>query len=845
MCFMCDQDKSALRDSWWSNYGYTPSNSSAHVQQALAGSLVAAPDADIMTDLLEDIGGIAPIGAVTLPVPILDNVADNTGTKASLVVGGPRVFGTINTPGDQDFYKVQLVGGVTYELAVYGTKSGFSGVPLADAFVEVYDAGGKMVDFTDGGSPNDSLGLDARLTFTAPATGTYYMNARAFDADPRNGTKGDIVGDYETFVKVSDYKPEYTLESPLHSLDWGTQFDGTSRNPDGAEGPRPTGHEVENKIGGKNVLSYYFAREGEVFVDNAANPLNLTTTMVAKGMEQWEKDAFVRATKEYEKVADLQYKETDDRFAADIVVITYNGTPGIATPSVLGRMSAPDTASEGQTEYNAGDYRWTPEGTAPGGLLFGTLIHELGHGHGMSHPHDNGGRSSIMRGVTEIETAVYTLGDYDLNQGVYTMMSYQRGWQTAPYGQSSSDSGYGMIGSLMAFDIAVIQDKYGVNEEWATGDDVYQLKDVNAHGTYYSSIWDAGGTDSIVYSGIKDAVIDLRPASLKYEHGGGGWISYAYGIHGGYTIADGVTVENATSGGGNDKLTGNGVANRLTAGAGNDVIDGGGGADTLIGGAGKDQLNGGAGGDTFIFSALADSAVGAGRDVIGDWAEGDLIDLRDVGATTFIGGDMFSARPGQVRVVVLTDQTIVEVDANGDNRADMQIELTGSHLLDRLDFVDLNGAPSSGNDELWGTTGNDSISALAGNDTVHGGAGLDTLDGGEGQDVLIGGAGRDMLTGGAGADRFVITATQDSTRGAGRDAILDFEQGVDKIDLGGLGMDWMFMGTRGFTGEREQLAFMKGFDSTFIQGDIDGDFVADFQIELAGSYDLTPSDFIY
>ena len=74
----------------------------------------------------------------------------------------------------------------------------------------------------------------------------------------------------------------------------------------------------------------------------------------------------------------------------------------------------------------------------------------------------------------------------------------------------------------MALDIAVIQDKYGVNEDWATGNDTYVLKDVNEWGvyidaatgqpavhdatnqatardgyyegqsTYYSSIWDAG-----------------------------------------------------------------------------------------------------------------------------------------------------------------------------------------------------------------------------------------------------------------------------------------------------------------------------------------------------------------
>jgi serralysin len=109
----------------------------------------------------------------------------------------------------------------------------------------------------------------------------------------------------------------------------------------------------------------------------------------------------------------------------------------------------------------------------------------------------------------------------------------------------------------MAFDVAAIQDKYGVNEEWATGNDTYVLKDVNEAGTFYSCIWDAGGSaDAITYSGARNANIDLRPATLEYEFGGGGWISYAFGIFGGFTIANGVTIENASSGSGNDTLTG-------------------------------------------------------------------------------------------------------------------------------------------------------------------------------------------------------------------------------------------------------------------------------------------------
>ena len=62
-------------------------------------------------------------------------------------------------------------------------------------------------------------------------------------------------------------------------------------------------------------------------------------------------------------------------------------------------MSPPDESDEGLAQFNSGDYRWTEQNLQQGGFSYVTLIHEFGHGHGLSHPHDNGGRSGIMNGV--------------------------------------------------------------------------------------------------------------------------------------------------------------------------------------------------------------------------------------------------------------------------------------------------------------------------------------------------------------------------------------------------------------------------------------------------------------
>jgi serralysin len=815
---------------------------------------------------------LAPYDTVlALPILVADTEADNINTSATITVDGAHIVSTINTIGDQDFFKVELEAGKTYEIGQYAAVAGPSGVPLSDAFIELYDSTGKLISFTDGGGRTpggEAYGLDALFTFTPTVSGTYYINARAFEGSTTDGSdKGDSIGDYELFVDSvapDTYRPYYSPDSPLHSIDWGTQVDGTSRNPDGQEGPRVTGNaftgHAYNEFGivGKNVITYYFAKQGDIFIDEDPTTIGLTTTMVAQGMEQWEKDAFYVGFAEFEKVADLVYVEVQDRAAADFIIITYEGTPGRGTPSVLGRMSPPDTDNEGQTEFNSGDERWTEAQVQQGGFYFGTIVHELGHGHGMAHAHDTGGRSSVMRGVTQqpvADTPVgpiddptnvwpdYTIGDYDLNQGVYTMMAYQDGWYNSPYGQPTSQTPYGWLGSLMAMDIAVIQDKYGVNEEWATGDDVYVIKDENAPGTYYSSIWDAGGTDIITYSGARDANIDLRPATLKYEYGGGGWISYAWGIHGGFTIANGVTIENAKSGAGNDKLIGNDAANMLDAGAGDDNLDGGAGNDRLIGGAGKDSLTGGSGNDTFVF-ASGDSAVGLGRDVVTDFASGDRIDLTGAGAKSFIGNNAFTGSAGQVRSVNISGQTIIELDSDGNGLADLQLELAGDNVLSISDFVGLVAVATNGNDNLTGTSGADTIRGLGGNDVLRGLAGDDTLDGGFGDDVLIGGLGRDLLTGGAGADRFRLENAAESSIG-GRDRILDFQQGLDKIDLSSVFEgELAYIGKKSFSGAAGQLRYVRVDGVTLLEGDLNGDRVADFQIELAGRYEPVVTDFV-
>ena len=778
MCRICSNKllNSGDFSAGLSGMGIEPSYArlQAHYQAAAGGLL----DQGLTTGFVRD--GIgdnpAPTAALAPLVLTTDNVPDSiTGSNPTITVGGPHSLSTTDTAGDQDFYKVELQAGVKYHIGMYGAAGGPSGAPQPDSFIQLYDAAGNLIAFEDGKgrTPSGELyGLDAMLTITVATTGTYYINARAFDQGFDDATTtGDTIGDYDLFVEVNTDPPEpvdsqyYPMTSPMRSIDWGTQVDGTVRNPDGNEGTRITGNVQGTPDGkgatvgywgqsteGKNVIKIYFAKAGDEYVPSDPTDPGLPPLIVAVGAKDYEITAIWTALREFEKVADVVYVETQVRAEANFHYVTYSGTPGTAgTPSLLGSMNPPQENDEGLAQFNSGDYRWNATNLQQGGFSFVTLIHEFGHGHGLAHPHDTGGESTRMNGVKAIINTPagpvpeptntypnYTRGEYDLNQGVFTMMSYQDGWETSPYGNAKTDVGYGYLGGLMAFDIAAIQDKYGVNEEYATGDDVYTLKDINAAGTFYISIWDAGGTDSIVYNGSKDANIDLRQATLKYEVGGGGFVSYATGIYGGFTVANGVTIENAAGGSGNDRLTGNAASNRLEGNAGNDLLYlwFGGGDDTALGGAGNDNI---------FFGGTLNSA-----DIVRGGADSDTLVIQGAyGALTLTanvteiegiailgGGNTTFGEPGTNRY----DYVITTHDSNF--AAGVEARINAGNLLADEDFTFDGSAETDARFVVYGGRGKDTITGGLNNDTFlfaddNRFATGDTVNGGPGYDGMF------------------------------------------------------------------------------------------------------------
>lgn len=153
-----------------------------------------------------------------------------------------------------------------------------------------------------------------------------------------------------------------------------------------------------------------------------------------------------------------------------------------------------------------------------------------------------------------------------------------------------------------------------------------------------------------------------------------------------------ISIENAEGTNAGDILFGSSVSNLLKGLGGDDQIAGRGGNDVLTGGRGMDLLQGDSGADRFHFNGVFESAVGARRDVILDFTDGDKIDLRDIDANagrggnqafSFIGGNGFSGDAGELRF----EGGVVSGDVNGDGRADFEIEVRGLGSLFRSDFL--------------------------------------------------------------------------------------------------------------------------------------------------------------
>lgn len=261
---------------------------------------------------------------------------------------------------------------------------------------------------------------------------------------------------------------------------------------------------------------------------------------------------------------------------------------------------------------------------------------------------------------------------------------------------------------------------------------------------------------------------------------------------------------------GDEVIFGLGGNDRLLGGLGDDVLSGGEGNDILVGGAGADTLVGGHGNDTYIVTDALDTVY--------------EFDDEGSGVDTVRASITYTLPDISVENLILTGSAATNGTGTAADNA-----IVGNNAANIL----------------TGLAGDDVLNGRGGDDTLFGGDGNDVLIGGNGNDRLEGGEGRDVLRGGAGADVFVYSSIVDSTIAAGgRDAIVDFQHGVDRIDFSSLGAS-AFIGDAVFSGAAGEVRAFSNGANTFLQLDMDGDRVVDLAINLVGTPPLDSADFVF
>lgn len=295
-----------------------------------------------------------------------------------------------------------------------------------------------------------------------------------------------------------------------------------------------------------------------------------------------------------------------------------------------------------------------------------------------------------------------------------------------------------------------------------------------------------------------------------------------------------------------DVIINTGTINRSVAlGDGDDIFNG-------IGGQVGGTVFGGDGNDIYGISdplALVFEDIGQGtNDVIESTVSFSLAATGEVEGLTLLGAATDGTGNGYANLIT----------GNGmDNRLLGDAGLDTIHGGNGNDWIDSGTEADlqfggNGDDRLMGRWSGDTLYGGDGDDLVKGDAASDRIYGDGGEDVLVGGAGRDWLYGGAEADVFLFRRTADSGLGTTlRDLILGFEAGSDLVDLtqidanastsGNQAFAWI--GTAAFGSIAGQLRVLAGANS-ILQGDVNGDGLADFELQFNAMATVSQNDIL-
>lgn len=626
-------------------------------------------------------------------------IPGNTSTGENISVGD-TILETLETVGDRDWFRIQLDAGdrITFELDGVD-HSGSNLGALVDPFVRLYSSAGTFVTGDDDGGP----GRNSNLTFTIQNSGTYYVEAAAWD--------DRYTGDYQlkiseaaalapgTLTELSDFLVSGYWSTPRY---WNL----------GSTGPN-----AQN-----GVLTYTL----DGFSEDADGLTAARANLVREAFKMYEAILGIDFQETSSTTADFRFKDNDSGAYAGSSYSISNGTGFIS----YSRINVAQSWNGGSTSYDS--------------YTFQTILHEIGHALGLGHQGGYNGSASYPNSA-----------DFENDSWQASMMSYFS--QTTNNSISASNA---ILISPMTVDWLALDDHYsqygyGVSNAF-TGNTVWGFNTNIAASTsqvfhdlaLYAddrafTIIDSGGIDTLDFSGYsQNQRIDLTVTQANQIKATTSDIGQE---RENLSLAVGTVIENAISGGGNDTLTGNEVNNSLYGGGGNDTLEGKGGDDLLDGGGGSN--------DVALFSAAASqyqiSQAGTNRFTVAQisGSQDGTDTLQDIEVIRFTD-----------TVVDLTTWTPPPpMSFDGTSGSDNIKGNAEDNIINAY----------GGSDYAFGGDGSDSVFGGADDDVLQGGNQDDYIDGGTGDDSIDAGSGDDhvvydaadnpaSVTGNVGFDTLVV-----------------------------------------------------------------------------------------
>ena len=695
----------------------------------------------------------------TYEITVFDEKDNHADTPYGMAVGD-RFEGTLDDKFDEDWIRVDLVEGKTYDI----TLNGIGPDADTDTVLRIYNSEGEEVGFHD--DVDYAAGkVNSVLAFSPDAGGVYFISAGAYRGNPTQDNSGRYqvaVDETETSLMLTgtndwDYFPHNRLKgSPgddeldgKGGWDWleggagadiliggaGNDMASYQYSDAGVEvrlddGTARGGHAEGDTFPGRKTIEY--VQRGEKGLGSEVPEIEEIIISIIFGQDDMEAE-------------EIEIPDIERLFGSvhdDILVGTYgsNWLEGYYGNDVLDGKEGRDfliggagaDALIGGAGIDTVFYAYSDEGVE---IDLHNSVSRGGHAEGDTFP----GRQIIEYTDSAGETREVEVPDIEnLYGSVYhgdILIGTHGSNRLIGFGGADELDGRGGHDLLEGWDGADVL-RGGEGNDLAS----YAYSDEAVEVRLHNGTARGGDAEGDTFPGMKTVeYVNQAGESMEVE------------------VPD---IEDLIGSEFDDILDGAHGPNRLGGYRGDDELDGREGDDWLDGGPGADVLRGGEGNDTasYFFSFTGGVEVRLhNRTARGGEAEGD----------TFAGTDIVEYTDSEGNLVTMEVPDIENLD--------------GSFFSDILagDLRDNRINGGGGNDELYGGPGggDDLLMGGAGDDRIYGGIGNDTLEGGPGDDQLRGGPDDDMLDGGEGDDVFFIAA------GGGNDTILDFGNGADSIDL--------------------------------------------------------------